>query len=130
VADHEIPNLGAAVEEEVEVGEVGQEVAPELGIDGRDISEGAQFDAVAEEKAGVRMFFRLALDQKGPCSQSLAGLDEKLGGPALHFQLGKQDQLGGQTQFLKEIADNGKVEVQEPFIAPGEGLRQEGEMLR
>jgi hypothetical protein len=128
--EEQVPCLGAAVKKEIEGGEVGQEVAPELGIDRRDILEGAQFNAVAGEQPGIEVFLGLALDQKGPGSQSPAGLHQELGAPALHSQLGEQDQLCGQTKLFHKITDDGQVEIQKPFMAPGEGLRQEGEMLR
>ena len=64
VAKHDMACSGAGIENEIKSGKVGEEIPPELRVDGRDVGKGAKLNPVLSEKVCIEKLFSLALGQE------------------------------------------------------------------
>lgn len=115
----DFPSLGTTIEDHVPCGKIGEEIAPELGIDGSRDSEPVELDSGILKLPGIQVFQGGALHQIPRASERPADVHDEAGSLRLDSKLREQDDFGVDGKELHEVKDDVQVHVQQPIVFRG-----------
>jgi hypothetical protein len=128
-ADEDVMRFGAAVEQKIKGGEIGQEVSPELRIHGSRGLEKNQFDPRIQKQFFIEIFCGRRLGQEPRGAYGPADLNEAEGAGGRPLDLRKAEEAGVHGKRPHEIAKNLEVEFREVLELFGEDLPDKVEVV-